>query len=292
MSRPRISRARASASAGVSASLMPPAFPRPPVSTCALTTTGSRAPALPPRLRRGRGQPTLGHRDAVAPEELFPLVLVRVQARECTGSSVRGMGPMGRSTAIVFVVLGAALAGLAFSSAAGRFQRHAPAAPSIAAGPQNAELNWRETYGRPGEQLVFEVERLQVLASGWRVSLALTNGTSVAYGWATRGPPRSGVRADAVPVGRHGRARTPERQRHASGRAWRCAEPSLPEVLEPRILARMSAPGALVSRKLGQGRLSGRCSPSCDRRRTGRGRLDHGSRHNCSPEARTTDCRT
>src|SRR5258707_484514 len=40
MSRPRMSRARASASSGRSASLIPPAFPRPPVSTCALTTTG------------------------------------------------------------------------------------------------------------------------------------------------------------------------------------------------------------------------------------------------------------
>ena len=39
MSSPRISRAFASASSGPSASLIPPAFPRPPVSTCALTTT-------------------------------------------------------------------------------------------------------------------------------------------------------------------------------------------------------------------------------------------------------------
>src|SRR5438046_2496739 len=39
MSRPRMSRAFCSASFGLSASLTPPAFPRPPVSTCALTTT-------------------------------------------------------------------------------------------------------------------------------------------------------------------------------------------------------------------------------------------------------------
>src|ERR687887_1643227 len=39
MSRPRMSRAFCSASAGSSASFTPPAFPRPPVSTCALTTT-------------------------------------------------------------------------------------------------------------------------------------------------------------------------------------------------------------------------------------------------------------
>src|SRR5437773_1446880 len=39
MSSPRISRARASASSGPSASFTPPALPRPPVSTCAFTTT-------------------------------------------------------------------------------------------------------------------------------------------------------------------------------------------------------------------------------------------------------------
>src|SRR5919204_650004 len=43
MSRPRISSALRSASSGPSASLMPPALPRPPVSTCALTTTGPRS---------------------------------------------------------------------------------------------------------------------------------------------------------------------------------------------------------------------------------------------------------
>src|SRR5206468_441721 len=40
MSRPMISFAFCSASAGSSASFTPPALPRPPVSTCALTTTG------------------------------------------------------------------------------------------------------------------------------------------------------------------------------------------------------------------------------------------------------------
>src|SRR5438105_14221484 len=40
MSSPRMTRAFCSASAGSSASLTPPALPRPPVRTCALTTTG------------------------------------------------------------------------------------------------------------------------------------------------------------------------------------------------------------------------------------------------------------
>lgn len=90
---------------------------------------------------------------------------------------------MRRSTTIVFLVLGAALAGFAFSSAAVRMQdddEDSPK-PSVAAGPQTAVLNWRETLGPAGEQLVFEVESVQVLADGWRATLKLTNGTSVGY---------------------------------------------------------------------------------------------------------------
>ena len=66
---------------------------------------------------------------------------------------------MSRTTVIVLVALGAAVAGFAFSSAAGRF-RGADAAPdaSVAAGQQSADLGWRETFGPPGEQLVFTVD--------------------------------------------------------------------------------------------------------------------------------------
>ncbi len=58
---------------------MPPALPRPPVSTCALTTTGAaelggRRPRL---LGRERDAP-LGDGDAEAREELLPLVLVEI----------------------------------------------------------------------------------------------------------------------------------------------------------------------------------------------------------------------
>jgi hypothetical protein len=89
---------------------------------------------------------------------------------------------MSRSSAIVFVVLGAALAGFAFSSAAGQFRTdEMPARPTAAASPQSANLDWHETYGPPGEKLVFEVDRLQVLADGWRARLALTNDTSISY---------------------------------------------------------------------------------------------------------------
>ncbi len=89
---------------------------------------------------------------------------------------------MSRSSAIVFVVLGAALAGFAFSSAAGQFRTdEMPARPTAAASPQSKNLDWHETHGPPGEKLVFGVDRLQVLADGWRARLALTNDTSISY---------------------------------------------------------------------------------------------------------------
>jgi len=80
------------------------------------------------------------------------------------------------------VVLGAALAGFVFSSSAVRLDGDAaPAEPSVAAGPQTAMLYWRETYGPPGQTLVFEVERLRVMRNGWKAWIRLTNKTSVAY---------------------------------------------------------------------------------------------------------------
>jgi hypothetical protein len=86
------------------------------------------------------------------------------------------------SRALVLVVLGAALAGFAFSSAAARMQDdESPTERSIPAGPQTAELDWRETHGPKGKKLVFEVERLEVHEEGWRVRIALTNGTPVPY---------------------------------------------------------------------------------------------------------------
>src|SRR4051794_33434548 len=53
MSRPRISLARSAASSGVAASLMPPALPRPPTSTWALTTTGPPISAAAARASSG-----------------------------------------------------------------------------------------------------------------------------------------------------------------------------------------------------------------------------------------------
>lgn len=51
-----------------------------------------------------------------------------------------------------------------------------------AAGPQQAELGWRESYpDASGERLVFEVESFEVTEDGWAARIAVTNETSV--GW-------------------------------------------------------------------------------------------------------------
>jgi hypothetical protein len=92
------------------------------------------------------------------------------------------MVTMSRTTIFVLVALGAALAGFAFSSAANRAQDDmAEAETSAPAGPQTATLGWRETYGRPGEQLVFSVESLEVTPDGWQARVALENDTSISY---------------------------------------------------------------------------------------------------------------
>jgi hypothetical protein len=89
---------------------------------------------------------------------------------------------MSRTTILVLVALGAALAGFAFSTAARQLQDEESAAEaSVAAGPQTAALGWRETHGPPGEQLVFSVKSLEVVPGGWRVKLALENRSSVAF---------------------------------------------------------------------------------------------------------------
>jgi hypothetical protein len=89
---------------------------------------------------------------------------------------------MSRTTVLVLVALGAALAGFAISTNARRGADDTPAgARSVAAGPQKAVLGWRETYGEAGEQLVFSVETLEVLPDGWRAKLAIENRSATSY---------------------------------------------------------------------------------------------------------------
>jgi hypothetical protein len=119
-----------------------------------------------------------------------------------------------------------------------------------AAGPQQAELDWREAYpDASGERLVFEVDSFEVTASGWRATVAVTNRTSIS--WDARPPVvsrRYGVMLfatgdlDELETAARSGALPAERE------ATRI-EPEPPTVLAPGATWRavFSAPGALAA---------------------------------------------
>ena len=89
---------------------------------------------------------------------------------------------VGRSTIIVLLALGATLAGLLLATNAARLRGNdTTEAPSVAAGQQKKALGWRETYGPPGERLVFTVESVEVTETGWRARVGVENRSKVAW---------------------------------------------------------------------------------------------------------------
>lgn len=89
---------------------------------------------------------------------------------------------MSRTTIIVLIVAGATLAGFAVASNLERLEgTESPTAPSVAAGPQKATLGWREVNGKPGEQLVFTVDSIEVTDEGWSAVVGVENDTTVAW---------------------------------------------------------------------------------------------------------------
>jgi hypothetical protein len=159
---------------------------------------------------------------------------------------------MSRTAIIVLVALGAALAGFAFSSTADRLRNgDSDVETSVAAGPQTAELGWQETYGEPGERIVFTVDGLEVTERGWRVKLGLRNATSIAY---SVGDPRATLdRAFGLMLFSTGTLEELERlnaeRRLPAVRAAASYEPQLPAILEPGSSweGTIAAPGALVA---------------------------------------------
>jgi hypothetical protein len=160
---------------------------------------------------------------------------------------------MRRSTMLVFVVLGATVAALAFSSTAGRLtDEPVKVAPSVAAGPQSVQLGWRELYGSGDERFVFEVESLMVNEKGWQARIAITNDTSVSY---ALGDPQAALdrefglmlfsSGDESELQSRNRDDTLPETRPATRYT-----PSLPMVLTPRATWRgtISARGRLVAR--------------------------------------------
>ena len=158
---------------------------------------------------------------------------------------------MSRTTIIVLVALGATLAGFAIASNAERLRDDDGASePGVAAGPQEAKLDWREVHGEPGEQLIFTVDSIEVTETGWNAKIGIENDTSAAWT----------LEPGAIPDGTFGLAlfetgdvdELEKRNRAGtlpSVRAATSFEPELASTLEPDRSweGEMSARGALVA---------------------------------------------
>ena len=111
-------------------------------------------------------------------------------------------------------------------------------------------LHWRETYGVPGESVVFTVDRLTVTRTGWNARVGIANHSSVAWELAPNATPDGtfGLRlfetGDKSELERRNRSGTLPAVRAATSYA-----PKLPGILEPKAswTGRISAPGALVA---------------------------------------------
>ena len=158
---------------------------------------------------------------------------------------------MSRTTIIVLLALGATLAGFALASSASRLgdDQSTPDA-SVAAGPQKADLDWRETYGSAGEQLVFTVGSLEVTDTGWRARIGVENSSSVAWELDPGATPDGTFGLRLFKTGDPDELE--ERNKAGTLPAVRAATryvPELPRILEPNASwdGDMSANGALVA---------------------------------------------
>ena len=168
-----------------------------------------------------------------------------------TATVYASMIEVSRTTTIVLVALGATLAGLALASNASRLQdgEEAPDT-SVAAGPQSADLGWRETYGPPGEQVVFTVDSLVVTRTGWRARVGVGNSSSVAWELAPGATPDGTFGLQLFTTGDLDELE--ERNNAGTLPAVRAAtayEPDLPTILEPEASweGEISANGALAA---------------------------------------------
>jgi hypothetical protein len=156
---------------------------------------------------------------------------------------------MSRTTVLVLIAMGAAIAGFAFSSSTGRNDDEEPSrVRSQAAGPQTATLGWRETYGSRNEQLVFSVETLEILRRGWRARLRLENRTKTSYRVASTLDQPFGLMVFSTGAFEDF-TRLNEERMLPTVRPATNYDPRLPSVLEPgdSWTGTISAPGALVA---------------------------------------------
>lgn len=123
---------------------------------------------------------------------------------------------------------------------------------SAAASPQTAPLGWRERYGSTSHDLVFTVDRMQVLRDGWKARIGIANHTSNAY---DLGDSRASLDSSfgVMLFPSNSESELDDRNRKGTLPPVREAtrfEPSLPKVLESGQTwqGTISAPGALAAR--------------------------------------------
>jgi hypothetical protein len=156
-----------------------------------------------------------------------------------------------KTTLIVLIALGATFAGFVLASNAQRLSDDDDQIEtSVAAGPQTADLGWRESYGSVGEQIVFTVERLDVTESGWSARVGIENDSSVGWELAPGATPEGSFGLQLFETG--DAEELEERNRNGTLPAVRAATafvPELPPVLEPDASweGEISARGALVA---------------------------------------------
>jgi len=160
-------------------------------------------------------------------------------------------GAVSRTTIIVILAAGATVLGFVLASNIERLRSAQPnTAASGPAGPQSVELGWKETYGVPGESLIFTVDDLHVTRRGWNARVGVTNRSSVAWELAPNATPDGtfGLRlfesGDKSELERRNRGGTLPAVRAATTYV-----PKLPRILDPKTswTGRISAPGALVA---------------------------------------------
>jgi hypothetical protein len=156
-----------------------------------------------------------------------------------------------RSTTIVLLVLGATFAGFVLASNAQRLRGDdADVTPSVAAAPQSATLDWKESYGVPGEEVVFTVDSLKVTESGWHAHVGIENRTEVGWELAPGATADGSFGLQLFETG--DKDELDQRNQRGTLPAVRPAtgyEPELPRILEPKASwdGTISAHGPLVA---------------------------------------------
>lgn len=142
---------------------------------------------------------------------------------------------MSRTSIVVLIALGATFAGFVLASNARRLAGDEPATVvSAAAGPQAAELGWRETYGSGNERIVFTVDGLEVTETGWTAQIGIDNASSVGWELAPNATPDGTFGLQLFETGDP--QELEDRNREGTLPAVRAATryaPELPRILEP-----------------------------------------------------------